>query len=274
MRGFSLIELLVVIAVVALLAALVLPGLARAREYAYFTSCKSSTHQIGLGFLTFAADHRGRMPLGQAPCCGGDSGVTGPSAAARRIGVMGVKYVGHWLDLHPTLGMLGLAHPTWGSSKGNQKGSTILADLYTRSGPTYNETLIGIGQNWEEDISGSTTGEWTGHPRRPGTYLPVEVLWDPITVARDWQPWGRDTPWTFYPYDPVEYQGKVMHPGTEVGRDALTRRKGLFGYEFFTYSVSGARETCTTARYRHGVPTGEPGRSSNSRTGMRRTAGT
>ena len=40
-RGFTLVELLVVIAIIAVLAAIIVPGLSRAREYAYFTVCKA-----------------------------------------------------------------------------------------------------------------------------------------------------------------------------------------------------------------------------------------
>ncbi len=79
--GFSLVELLVVIAIVALLASLILPGLSRAREYAYFTSCKNSLRQIAIGTLLYAGNNRGRLPLG-------DKGIGCPSDGemGRRLG--------------------------------------------------------------------------------------------------------------------------------------------------------------------------------------------
>ena len=86
-NGFSLIELLVVIAIVALLAAFVLPGLSRAREYAYFTSCKNSLRQMGIGFLIYGSSERGRVPGGENYCIGSSS--YNDWDLERRIGGMG-----------------------------------------------------------------------------------------------------------------------------------------------------------------------------------------
>lgn len=61
-RGFTLIELLVVIAVIAILAALLLPALARAKERAHRTVCKSNMHQVGLTAIMYAQDNDERFP--------------------------------------------------------------------------------------------------------------------------------------------------------------------------------------------------------------------
>jgi prepilin-type N-terminal cleavage/methylation domain-containing protein/prepilin-type processing-associated H-X9-DG protein len=56
-RGFTLIELLVVIAIIAILAAILFPVFARAREKARQTSCMSNVKQLCLGMLMYAQDY-------------------------------------------------------------------------------------------------------------------------------------------------------------------------------------------------------------------------
>ena len=69
-RGFTLIELLVVIAIIAILAAILFPVFARAREKARQTSCLSNVKEIGLGYLMYHSDYDERTTIHRC----GDSG--------------------------------------------------------------------------------------------------------------------------------------------------------------------------------------------------------
>ncbi len=154
-RGFTLVELLIVIAIVALLAALILPGLSRAREYAYFTSCKSRLRQVGIGLLVFASDNRGTLPEAEWRCS--DWGPIGEEW--RRIG-----------------------EHTLGTRK--ESGRSLIKKIYSREDTPY--------LDWNNQSTATWSTKYIGAPRMPGLYLPVDILWCPIVRARNWRHSDRD----------------------------------------------------------------------------------
>ncbi|MEI6502674.1 MAG: DUF1559 domain-containing protein [Armatimonadota bacterium] len=62
-KGFTLIELLVVIAIIAILAAILFPVFAKAREKARQASCLSNTKQLAIAFVQYAQDYDERLPM-------------------------------------------------------------------------------------------------------------------------------------------------------------------------------------------------------------------
>ena len=58
-QHFTLIELLVVIAIIAILAAMLMPALNRAREQGRLASCTTNLKQIGTALLMYTEDHKG-----------------------------------------------------------------------------------------------------------------------------------------------------------------------------------------------------------------------
>ncbi|HEY3331739.1 MAG TPA: prepilin-type N-terminal cleavage/methylation domain-containing protein [Capsulimonadaceae bacterium] len=67
-KAFTLIELLVVIAIIAILAAILFPVFAQAREKARQTACLSNGKQLALAFIQYSGDYDEVLPSGVQPC--------------------------------------------------------------------------------------------------------------------------------------------------------------------------------------------------------------
>jgi prepilin-type N-terminal cleavage/methylation domain-containing protein/prepilin-type processing-associated H-X9-DG protein len=65
--GFTLVELLVVIGIIAILIGILLPTLSRIQEQSRKTACLSNLRQLGAALISYANEHKGRLPNGNPP---------------------------------------------------------------------------------------------------------------------------------------------------------------------------------------------------------------
>lgn len=188
-RGFTLIELLVVIAIIALLAAILFPVFARARENARKSSCANNLKQIGLGFQQYSQDYDERMT--QAWYNPGGAGYPGtwrwmdciypyvkseqlftcPSATGASARYLYRNPTGATGTVGGPFGSYGYNVAYWGNNSGdnaiNPNGQS-LADIAKPSQCLLSaDTFINGGNNWEIAWENSPNNPTiTGSPRR------------------------------------------------------------------------------------------------------------
>ncbi len=145
-KGFTLIELLVVIAIIAILAAILLPALSKARERARQTVCVNNLKQLALGMIMYAQDYNGYWPY---------YATTAGWAWDRQIST----YIGYkWDKWTPPIFHCpsGRVAKQWGIVTGRSRGYSM------------NQCLAPLGDQYEGLTPGTMFANWKiGKIRKP-----------------------------------------------------------------------------------------------------------
>jgi len=224
-RAFTLIELLVVIAIIAILAAMLLPVLSKAKERGQRTACLNNLRQIGLGALVYANDNANMVP-----------------PASENI---------YSVQLDPSSGTSFAAWADVGAPITNGAGHSVWTCPNRPGKPYYNGAQYIIGYQyyggvtiWINNIasSGYTSDSPTNiNKSKPGWCLCADLVAEPGGLDDLWYLPGQPPTGDWGALPPHIDSGHINHPagGNEVFVDGSARWIKAQGNMYFFHSWGG-----------------------------------
>ncbi len=177
--GFTLIEILVVVAIIAVLAAILFPAFARARENARRASCQSNLKQIGLGLLQYSQDYDEKLV--RAWYGSGHGKFATGSDTADRYKWMDAAFP--YIKSEQIFNCPSHSPSAWASPykfrDGFSWGSYFINSSYYEPG-NYEQSPAGEGNVNLAAIENSATCLWIGDSESSG-YHDFEFAWENVT---------------------------------------------------------------------------------------------
>ncbi len=188
--AFTLVELLTVIAIIGVLAAILIPTVAKMRKTAHAAGCTVALRQIGAATALFAGEHKGKAPIGDSGANGGNGhwyiqiapylGVTFPEGL-NTTEKMRLKGTPASCRLAPQAG--GDVQAI-GASYGWTAVPIVSGMPYLQNGPFLNQIpqparTIMISERWGQNSGGNRDTNWAVSPPYVRTALDTD---DPLTT--------------------------------------------------------------------------------------------